>query len=365
MQALDVIDRIYEAALIPEKWEDVIVTINDMLGTKGGVIFAQSEVGTSFIATPAGRYYFQRFMDEGWDRYNTRRERANRLDHAGFLTDLDVFEEQELAAEPLYRDFLYPIGLGWSVGTHITTLDGDMIAASFDGAFEKGPIPRKTVDWLDSIRPHLARSLSMTARLRIAVAARIADGLGAFGLPACVVNPRGKILAANTLMQPLIPSILMDRGEGVALRHGPSNRLLQTVLGQAASISSSGQVMSVPVPAFEEEPASVIHLVPVRGDGRDLIPGGLCILAISRVASSTLPDASLLRGLFDLTPAETKVARLAASGIAPKDIGMAAGISSNTVKAHLKSVYAKTGTDHYGALVRLLSGTPMPFDGRS
>lgn len=124
MQAPDIIDSIYEAALIPERWDDVVVAINDVVGTRGGVIFAQSDIGASFIATPEAQGYFQRFVDEGWDRLNTRRERADRLSHAGFLSDLDVFEEHELAEEPLYRDFLYPAGLGWSVGTHITTPEG-------------------------------------------------------------------------------------------------------------------------------------------------------------------------------------------------------------------------------------------------
>lgn len=99
---------------------------------------------------------------------------------------------------------------------------------------------------------------------------------------------------------------------------------------------------------------------PTDKSGRDLFPNGLFILAVSHLASSTLPDATILRGLFDLTPAEAKVARLAAYGVAPKAIGTLAGIKPNTAKAHLKSIYAKTGVDHHGALVRLLSGTSLP-----
>ena len=95
---------------------------------------------------------------------------------------------------------------------------------------------------------------------------------------------------------------------------------------------------------------------PTDKSGRDLFPNGLFILTVSHLASSTLPDATILRGLFDLTPAEAKIARLAAYGVAPKAIGALAGIKSNTAKAHLKSIYAKTGIDHHGALVRLLSG---------
>ncbi|MES5097657.1 helix-turn-helix transcriptional regulator [Agrobacterium sp. BA1120] len=364
MQTADIIDGIYEAALVPEKWQSVLVNINDIVGTRGGVIFTQSEVGATFVATPAAVEIFQRFASEGWDKHNTRRERADRLDHAGFVTDLDVFNAHELADEPLYRDFLYPLGLGWSVGTHITTPDGDRIAASFDGDFEAGPISREKTDWLDSIRPHLARSLSIAGRLKMAAASKVVDGLGVFGLPACVVSPGGRMLAANTLMQLFIPSLIMDSRERVKLRHAQSDRLMQKALAQLAINPSVAKVMSIPVPAFGEGAASVVHIVPVRGQGQDIMPGGLFILVISTLASSTVPGTSLLRGLFDLTASEAKVARLAASGTAPKDISIIAGISPNTVKTHLKSIYAKTGTEYHGALVRLLSGTlmPLPFD---
>lgn len=363
MEQSELVDKIYEAALIPEKWENVAGLINTVIGTRGGVIFTQSEFRTSFIATPEGAEYFQRFVDEGWDRFNTRRERANRLAHAGFLTDLDVFEEQEIANEPLYRDFLYPIGLGWSVGTHITTPDGDTIAASFDGNFSSGPISRDKVDWLDAIRPHLARALSMTARFHLQTANNIAEGLGAVGLASCVLNAHGKIITANKLMHTVVPTVVLDRRDGLALRHKSSDGLLKSALGKMSAIGGTSEVMSIPVPAFEDDEACIVHIIPIRREGRDLFPSGLFILAISRLASAAVPDAAILRGLFDLTPAEAKVARFAAGGVAPKDIGALSGMKLNTVKVHLKAIYAKTGIDHHSALVRLLSGMPMPRDG--
>ncbi|MGX5723283.1 helix-turn-helix transcriptional regulator [Shinella zoogloeoides] len=354
-----VIDAIYEAALIPEKWEDVVTALSRNAGTLGGVIFTQSGPDTKFITNPNSAAYFQRFVDEGWDRFNTRRERADRLNHSGFLTDLDVFETHELAAEPLYRDFLYPMGLGWSVGTHLMTADGDALAVSLDGAYVDGPVPREVVVWLDGIRPHLARALSMTARLKTTAAIQVAEGLGAFGLPSCVINFQGRMLAANGLMHPLVPSLILDRRDRVMLRHPESDQLLVRALKSLSESLVERQVMSIPVPANEEQDACVVHVIPVRNNGRDLIPGGLCILAVSIVSSLAVPDSSLLRGLFDLTPGEARVARHVANGVAPKDIDELVGTSANTVKTHLKAIYAKTGTHHYGALVRLLSGTLM------
>ena len=360
MKTDGIIDRIYEAALIPEMWEDVLTDMNDVVGTKGATVFTHSQTGSTFIATPAAADYSRQYFDDNFSRVNSRIGRGRRLDHAGFLTDLEVYDESELSDEPLYRDYLYPAGLGWFVGTLIDTPDGDELVVSFDGSFADGPIPRAKAEWLDTLRPHLARALSMTARVKLAMAVKVAEGLGVFGLPACVVNPQGRMLAANDVMHTLIPSMIMDRQQGVTLRHGPSDDLLRRTLRNTTWKDGTADVMSLPVPASDDHPASVVHVIPVCGNGRDLIPGGLFVLAISRLSSAPLPTVSLLKGLFDLTPAEAKVARLAAGGIAPRDIGGHVNISTNTVKVHLKSIYAKTGVNHHAELVRLLSGGHMP-----
>lgn len=355
-----IIDRIYEAAIIPDMWEKVLIDLNDAVGTKGGIIFTHSEFGSYFAATPSAVEYSRKYFDDGFSRVNSRIPRARQLGYAGFLTEDDMFSRDELARDPLYQTYIYPAGLGWFVGTMVDTIDGDEIAISFDGAFEDGPIPRAKAEWLDTLRPHLARALSMTARANLMAAVKVAEGLGVFGLPAGVINRAGKLLSANETMNALIPAFLMDTNQGVRLRHGPSDKLLRQALIPAAANQELAEVMSVPVPATEESPASVVHIIPVCGHGRDIMRGGLFILVVSQLSTVPLPATSLLRGLFDLTPTEARVARVISGGIAPRDIGNHMQISSNTVKVHLKSIYAKTGVDHHAALVRLLSGTPMP-----
>jgi DNA-binding CsgD family transcriptional regulator len=353
MKFPDLSDRVYEASVLPELWEDLLTEMSNACGAIGGVVFTASPSGITSVVTPSAAPIFTKFVEGNWDSVNSRRDRANRLNHAGFVTDLDVFTEEEMRNEPLYRDFLYPEGLGWSVGSHIVTPDGDMLAVSFDREYAKGPVPWEAVEWLDGLRPHLARSLSLTARLKEKAAAAITDTLGAFGLAACMLDARGRMKAVNALMTPLVPSYIADRRDRVMLTHIPSDRLLAAALSREIS---RREVMSIPVPPVGDIPASVIHVVPVVGRGRDLFPSGLNVLAISFAGSSNLPDAPILRGLFDLTPAEARVSGFIARGMSPGEVALQAGMATNTVKHHLKAVYDKTGVNHYGALVRLLCG---------
>jgi DNA-binding NarL/FixJ family response regulator len=57
----------------------------------------------------------------------------------------------------------------------------------------------------------------------------------------------------------------------------------------------------------------------------------------------------------ELTPAERRVAELAADGLANKEIGQALFVSVKTVEGHLSHVYAKLGVRSRAQLARRLS----------
>lgn len=78
------------------------------------------------------------------------------------------------------------------------------------------------------------------------------------------------------------------------------------------------------------------------------------------------PDTSLLRDLFALTRAEAHVAACLALGQRTADIAAGLGVQANTIQAHLKSIYGKTGCRHQAALLSLvlrsaaMLATPKP-----
>ena len=61
-----------------------------------------------------------------------------------------------------------------------------------------------------------------------------------------------------------------------------------------------------------------------------------------------------LADTVDLTPAELRVAAYAAEAASTREIAACLGLSENTVKTHLKSVYLKTQTSSRAELVRLV-----------
>jgi DNA-binding CsgD family transcriptional regulator len=59
--------------------------------------------------------------------------------------------------------------------------------------------------------------------------------------------------------------------------------------------------------------------------------------------------------LFDLTPAEARVARSLASGETVGAIASARGVSQNTIRAHVRGVLEKTGCNRQVDIVALLT----------
>jgi DNA-binding CsgD family transcriptional regulator len=109
----------------------------------------------------------------------------------------------------------------------------------------------------------------------------------------------------------------------------------------------------------------VIHLLPVRGAAHDLFTGAeILIIATSVNASSALPSVNLLHGLFDLSPAEARLAASLAGGEPLKGIAAKSGIQFSTARSYLESIFRKTGTHQQSQLVALLKSA-QPFNRQS
>jgi DNA-binding CsgD family transcriptional regulator len=70
---------------------------------------------------------------------------------------------------------------------------------------------------------------------------------------------------------------------------------------------------------------------------------------------SMAPPIEALKALYGLTEAEARLTSGLLHGERLEDYGAGAGISINTARTHLKSVFAKTDTDRQAELMRLLS----------
>jgi DNA-binding CsgD family transcriptional regulator len=129
----------------------------------------------------------------------------------------------------------------------------------------------------------------------------------------------------------------------------------------AAIDRSQGLVQSIPIAATSDRPAAILHVLPLRGSAHDIFSGAAVIVILTSVGMSVnAPDMPLLRALFDLSPAEAKLAAALSSGRTLQQAADDAQIRISTARSYLEAVLRKTGTRQQSQLVALLkSAQPL------
>jgi DNA-binding CsgD family transcriptional regulator len=218
------------------------------------------------------------------------------------------------------------------------------------------------IQQLDALRPHLARSALMSARLHLERARIASETLALLGLPAQVFDQQGKVLAANQLMEALTDQIRWHARDRMSLKDPSAQSLFEQAVSNI-DVEGATPVLSFASRGIEGAAAMVAHVVPIRGASRDIFQRCAGVLVMMPVTFPQAPPVELVRSLFDLTPAEARVARSLTTGETVETIASNTGVSRNTVRTQLQGVLEKTGCSRQAEVVALLSGIAVRRDG--
>lgn len=355
-QALDgpseLLDLIYEAALLPEAWPRALDAVAKVAQASGGILFATSGRFAGWRSSATVREAGQKFIEEGWIQRSRRTPVIVAWNQPGFLRDSDVWSDAELAADPLQAELLLPAGLGRDMGTLIATPSGEKIILSVLRPLSAGPYDNATLERVDRLRPHLARAAVLSARLgmdRMRAAVKLLD---AVGLAAAIVGAGRTVLASNALFD-TVPQVVPLAFSRLGLRSPSAHRRLEEALVRIEA-GRPGRLLSLLLAADEAAPDSVLHVVPLRREARDLMAGAVAVVVVTPGRSGAAPSIDLLNSLFDLTVGEARVARGLMNG-SIQDFAAASSVSVETVRTQLKAVLRKTGTGRQSGLVALLT----------
>ena len=182
------------------------------------------------------------------------------------------------------------------------------------------------------------------------------EALRLVGLPAAAICNDGRVLAVNALFESAAHGVRVNDGRIVLSRPEVMQRYDQALLQQRAG---PARRLSIFLPTTASEPPAVLQLIPMDGlDGAALAGGSLVV--ITSLSSRALPGGEMLQGLFDLTPAEARLAIGLAGGNKIGELARLFKVSHETIRSQIKQVFAKTRTRSQAELVGLLARLP-PF----
>jgi DNA-binding CsgD family transcriptional regulator len=355
----ELIDEIYEAAFRPECWTDALTRLGAVASSASGLVVVFDEIKpVQYTGTPVIHDIIHDFCESYW----VNSERASytlKNPVTGFVVLKDYFPPEFLSADPC-RVRRLSKGLDSEASAAIFMPTGEMVVFSFDKWRRDGAHDKTDIATLNAFYPHLARAGLMTARLGLERAAAATATLQMLGLPAAVLTAGGRVLSTNALLDGLT-SLFMPVAFGrMAIANVSANRLFQAAV--EATTAKQPTIRSIPIAETEEQPACIVHLVPLRRTAHDIFPGGDLIVAVSALKKSALvPSPAILNGLFDLTPAEAKFASALVSGRSVKHASRNLGITEASGRTYLARIFAKTGTHRQAELIALLAAA-HPFE---
>ncbi len=345
---------------MPELWPAVLDDLAELTGAQGGLLFSARKA-LNWTASDSLREVFAAYVNEGWFAQCDRRVCLMSQTSPSFFVEHDFWSDRELDGKAIYRDFFRPRGLGWSASTGLQLTTGDNIVFSVERALDRGPLGPTEVERLNRLRPHLARSASVTARLGLHRAQGASETLGTLGIPALLIDGRGAVLDANAEAEALDEHVRWAAGDRVVLTDVRANTLLTDALARvgepAADVPASFALRDA-----GDRPVLIAHVLPVRGSAHDVFGRGLALLTLSPVGAARPRSPELIRSLFDLTAAEARVAIGLTQGETLQDIAERGGVAMTTVRTQLRRVLEKTGCTRQAELVSLLATLPTVQD---
>lgn len=350
----ELIDRIYESSVVPELWPGVLDDISAMVEAEGGLLFSARKA-LHWTASETVRDVFAEYVNDGWFTRCSRRICIMNASEPGFFTEQDFWTEEQMGADPIYRDFFRPRGLGWSAGTGLRIPSGDNIVFSIERALERGPIEPEHLERLDALRPHLARSALISARLGLQRAEGAAEALTGMRLPALVLDDGGRVVEANQQIQEMADQIGFRGGGRLALADRAANEILSGMLA-AIGTPEGARSCSLPLRDATGDPVGVLHVLPVKRTAHDIFGRGYALLVLTPIGTDKSPSTDLMRSLFDLTRSEARVARGLAVGKTAEEIAVEGEVALTTVRSQIRRVLEKTGCTRQAEVAAMLAG---------
>lgn len=213
-----------------------------------------------------------------------------------------------------------------------------------------------------AILPHIARAWRVKRQLAEwkTTAGTLKFVLDRLDRAIVVTGPEGEIRFANRAADRLLSrgnGIDATRGRLRATRPCDTDALRLLIDGAARTGVGTGQIAvdAVAIRCSDDSPPLAVVAEPLaaaHGDrlGHEASPGA--VLFIGESEASSRPSVDRLRVVYGLTPAEARLTSLVVDGHDIASAALAAAVSENTVKYHLKTIFGKVGVSRQTQLVR-------------
>ena len=365
----DLLGLIYESALKPDTWVTALSALRDVFEGNYVSLIVRPGSGDDLglIVSAAGDH---RTIDPN-------NPPLSLSPFSGMLPDRvvtvdDVLTEQDWRASSYFRDWCAPHDVFQVMAVDIQTRDGGVYGLRItrgDGAPRFSPADRSRCQVL---LPHLRRALDLHLSVNQdrQVNQLYGQAMAHLMVGAIVLDEQGKVLECNPMAKAIVEMNdgLVINGGQVEATYAADNRRLQRLVrevldntGRPARLRPA-EAISISRPSGKVSWGLVVQSIsPDRWTEGKHRP---CAAVFVRDSDSkAMPPVRLAQDLFQLTAAETMLAIQLANGLSLEEAAEALNIRRNTARAHLRSIFSKTGVRRQTELVRIFLNSVVLLGG--
>lgn len=371
-QILSLVGDIYDAALDPALWGDVLCVARDFVGGSAAWVFSKDTSTKSLnIYYDCGGVdpHFQQLYRDQYAKLDPLTSGQVLAEIGKPISTADIMAPDEFERTRFCHEWRRPQGL---IDFGTAALDKSATGAALFGVFRQerhGLVDDDTRWRMRQIVPHIRRAMLIgrSIELKTVEAAAFADTLDGVSAGMFLVDANGRIVHVNVSGQAMLDERSVLRAGGgrlAAIEPGADQELNQTLAtadGGDAAVGVKG--IALPLTARDGE-RYVAHVLPLTSGERRRAGAGYAATAALFVRKAALDVPSspeTIARLYKLTPTELRVLLAIVEVGGVPEVAEALGIGEATVKTHLHRLFAKTETTRQAELVKLVAGFSNPF----
>lgn len=265
-------------------------------------------------------------------------------------------EDRYEAVKPLltddaYLDLCSDLRIPHGCQTTLRSDDGGLIGFALLRSHLSGPTTVEAYETFADLRGAAVAATALQVALEREGHKLLAGGFDVMGTACFVFDRTMTVRAITAPAELLLGQGALRLSDG---RLGAPDAVHDRRLGAAFSAVEAGRALAGTV-AIPDGPGMMVcklHRLPVREWSMGFAP--FAIMVVKRSGGAGTVDLSLLRDTYGLTVSEAEIALLLRAGQARDSICIARGITRETLRSHLRSLFAKLGVSRETEAIHLL-----------
>lgn len=353
-----ILGAIYDAALDEAGWVTCLESVRKIFGANYASLIVRTETSDDIgLIVSAGND--QPNLDPGNPYIAMSPFTGMKPDQ--LVTIGDVLSETEWRASTYYRDYCAPQGVFHVLAADIATRNGGVYGFRVTRPETAPAFSKVDRDFCSLLIPHIKRALNLHLSINQdrKVSTLYSHAMAQLMVGVVVLDQNGQVIECN----PAAVAILETRdglsvvGKQLEAAYADDNRKLQALVREALAHSravrlSVNEAMSLNRPSGRLSWGLIVQSIAsdqwTEGKQRPSVA-----VFVRDTEGRVDPPVRLAQQLFHLTPAETALAIQLANGLSLEEAAEILNIKRNTARAHLRSIFSKTGVRRQTELVRI------------